>query len=467
MLLCALCCCIVAVAQSSDTVIKEGIYTIKNKQNNQNLNVFDFSYSDEGYAYTDKASGDDGENILFVKQSDGTFLLYPQSENGKFAFRITDGKLVKAEETFKAYGFSISFDGDAYVITDNDGNALTLSSETAHKKPLVSVSEYNGSDAQKWELTKVSVTSFSLKMVTRSNTVNLNSVSAVYALVTPSYMKNLIKWHSSDESVVMIDDDGTFCAVGAGKATVTAVLDDVIKSIEITVVDAGAFAWYSQHLATIGGWYGDELSNVYFQSGGTYKRYIVNGYNKGLDWMDQGCFLTSLAMVLRNLGARYNNGYDFRFDQDKNLEVDPYVMALANTGNRGLTMSSGTLYNDPIRVRYGPLERSFSLYGQPIKFKQSYDVTKESLKKMLDKHPEGVIVTLKNFRGTHYVVVTECINPEATPENYRFKIYDSAGLKVYDGNNVPFELSISATSMHYNYSHMRSMAVFDIVPTED
>ena len=224
MLICTLCICTAFAAEPSEITLDSGIYTIKNKLNNQNLNAFDFSYSKEGFAYTAEASGDEGENILIVKQSDGSYLLYPQSEMGEYAFFVSDGKLAKAKELSPAAYFTLELDGGAYIIKDKDGLALTLGGETLYKKPLVNACEYDGGDAQKWELTKVSVTSFELKTVARDKRVKLNSVSAVYAVVTPSYMKNFIKWYSSDESVLLIDDDGSFCAVGVRKATVTAKL---------------------------------------------------------------------------------------------------------------------------------------------------------------------------------------------------------------------------------------------------
>ena len=67
----------------------------------------------------------------------------------------------------------------------------------------------------------VEISSFELKTVAEA--VNVNTVSAVYALLTPAYMKDQITWSSSDESVVLMDTDGSFCALSAGKATVTAI----------------------------------------------------------------------------------------------------------------------------------------------------------------------------------------------------------------------------------------------------
>lgn len=451
---------------SGNAVLEDGIYNIKNTSSGEYLNVYDFSYNKDGYAYTDTKHDEEGENILVLRQDDGSYLLYPQSENGEYALYSVkdDGAIAKSEEITERSSFTVRPYGDGYIISDVDGMPLSVGDKTLHKKKLVVKNDAGESSADKWEFSKVEVSSLELKMVTTSCKVKVNSVSAVYAVTKPKYMKQFVEWSSSDESVIMMDTDGTFCALGTGVATVTAKLGDLTESIDVTVVEEDAFTWYSQHLAYDGGWHGGELANVYFQSG-AYRRFIINGFNRGLDWMDQGCFLTSIAMVMHNLGARYEGGYDFRFDADGALEIDPYTAALANSNNRGLTSSKGTLYNNPILISYGRLNSAYTLHGRPIRFTQSFGVSKASLKAALDKHPEGVIVCMKNsYNGTHYIVVTECINPDAaSASDYRFMIYDSAGLRASHGNHVSFELSISYDDMRYRYSHMRSMIVFDIV----
>ena len=176
-----------------------------------------------------------------------------------------------------------------------------------------------------------------------------------------------------------------------------------------------------------------------------------------------------MATVLKNLGARYEKGYDFRFDADGNLEADPYTVALANTNSKGLQGPSGTLYYNPVMMSLHNITSNFKLYGQPLTYKTTYGVTKAKLKEALDAHPEGVIVYMQNrHNGSHYIVVTECINPDAAKANdYKFKIYDPSGLTGPDGNNVAFEKSISYVTMRYRYSNMVSMTVINFAPAEE
>ncbi len=453
-------------------MIESGIYTIRNVSDSLYLNTFDIAYSPAGYAYVDKYSGEEGENILLLRQEDGSYLLYPQSETGKYALYAESAQpgalMAKKEDLTSGAYFNIYRDKDAFVLSAKDsGLALSVSPQNMlYRKQLVAAEEYTGADAQKWIIEPVPLSAFEVKTVAEK--IRVNSVSAVYAVVTPAYMKNFVKWSSSDESVILLDDDGTFCALSVGTATVTAEVNGMQASIEVKVVDEPAYTWYSQHLATEGGWHGGELSEVYFYAG-SYKRFIINRFNRNLDWMDEGCAVTSVAMVLHNLGARYTDGYDFRFEADGNLEADPYTVALANTGNRGLLTSSGTLYFNPILMNLRVITKHFTLYGKELTYEQSYGVTKQKIKEALDAHPEGVIIQMQNtYNGSHYIVATQCINPTAAdPNDYKFFFYDSAALKREEGDNVLFENSISYRTLRYTYSHMRSIITFGLAEEEE
>ncbi len=455
---------------SAEDGLSSGVYTIQNISDGTYLNAFDRAYSKSGYAYTDKHSGEEGENILVIANGDGTYLMYPQSEMGKYAFCIAEDKagtrISKAEEITDTSYFKIVRGENGYTIETAAGYVLGVTDrEMLYRKQLVLTEESTLETPQLWDFCEVAVTSIELKTV--SDKVNVNSVGAVYALVKPSYMSNFAKWESSNESILMIDDDGSFCALSEGTATITATVSGISASIVVEVVDADAFTWYSQHLATGGGWHAKELDKVYFYSG-AYKRFIIGGFNRGLDWMDEGCAITSVATVLKNLGARYDGAYDFRFEADGNLEADPYTVALANTNSKGLTSASGTLYYNPVLMNLHNITANFKLYGQPLDYKTTYGVTKAKLKEAVEAHPEGVIVHMENrYNGSHYIVVTECINPDAAKANdYKFKIYDPSGLHGYDGNNVVFEDSISYVTMRYRYSNMVSMTVINFAPEE-
>ena len=449
--------------------IDSGVYRIKNKANGYYLGVFDLSADDGGYAHI-TSEKDDGSDVIYVeKQSDGTYVLYPLSEGGVYPLSVeffdAGANIKKAAEVSDRSHFTFADSGDGYVISPNDGVAIGATEDVAQNgKTLVLCEAYSGVDTQLWSLESVTASSLELKTV--SERIRKNSISAVYALVKPSYLKPFIEWTSSDESVLLIDDDGSFCAFDDGTVTVTATIGDISRSIDVNILDADAFTWYSQHLVSDGGWRGDELKNVYFSSG-VHERYIINGFNHNIDWMDQGCYITSVAMVLHNLGARYTEGYDFRFEAEGNLEIDPYVASLSNSRNYGLRTSSGTMYGNPISVNMAAIASGVNLHGRPITITRTGGFSKKALKDMLDKHPEGVIVGMHMGQDSHYIVVYECLNPYANPSEYRFQIFDSAGLRRNHADDVAFEKSISYLTIGYRYSSMISMTVVDIVPEEE
>lgn len=450
--------------------LAEGVYTLRNLGDGKLLNTFNMEYTSGGYGYTDKAANETGEHMLLKVNADGSYRIYPQSEGGKYAFHAENNgehpRLCKSEDPAALADFDICRDGDAYAVLLH-GTELALSTgsgKTLYRKALVTIEPYTGEDAQKWVIAPVEISSFELKTVAEA--VNVNTVSAVYALLTPAYMKGQITWSSSDESVVLMDTDGSFCALSAGKATVTATVGDMTRSIEVTVVDSPSYTWYSQHLATDGGWHGGELSGVYFYAG-VYKRFIIDRYNRELDWMDTGCAIASVAMVMHNLGARYADGYDFRFEKDGDLEADPYVTALANTGNLGLTTESGTLYYNPILMNLRQLTAKYTLFGRKLTYTERYSVSKKIIKEALDTHPEGVIVHMQNGSNSHYIVIASCINPDAAdPRDYRFVVYDAAAQKRSEGDGVTFEESISYETLYYRYSSMNSIITFDLAEEE-
>ncbi|MBQ9428091.1 MAG: hypothetical protein IJU41_00955 [Clostridia bacterium] len=464
-----LCLVFAVIAAAEDAVVESGVYTVRHNGSGLYLDCFNHSYTDGGYAYADKGGDKDGQMIEFVRQEDGTYLLYPQSENGSYAFRVAadevGARIEKRDRIDESSYFDVTLENGAVWIRPH-GSALSLGlsqKQTLYRKTLFTLEEATG-EGGGFTLSPVGVTSLALKTV--SEAVRTNSVGAVYAVVTPACMKKKIEWSCSDESVLLLDDDGSFCALASGVATVTAGVGDFSSEIEVTVTDAPAFTFYSQHMTAGGGWHADELSGVSFYAG-AFKRFILPGFNHGLDWMDEGCGITSIATVLHNLGARYNDGCDFRFEADKNLEADPYTVALANTGNIGLSEPGGTLYGNPILFYLSNITKYFTLYRRPIAATETPISSMAAVRDALKLHPEGVIVFLQYGKNSHYTVFTECLNPSETdPSRLRFRIYDPAATERHFGDNVLFEDSMSYKT-GYRYTSAVKMITFGLQEDTD
>jgi len=405
------------------TVIPDDVYTVLNTYNGKALDVYNLSYDKKGRAYIAAPSdSEDAQDIKIVRQQNGTYCLYPQSENGLYMLCYDNDAaggsyLSKTKTQGSNTQFNIIDQGDGTFIISpvfTGGKTLVLSisnNKSVYGYNYVELRTPRGAEDEYWEFSGGLPASLTLGK--KYDRVKIYSINQINAVVTPSNLASQIKYTTSDPNVILIDEKGEYCAVSKGKATVTVSCASMVAYCEIEVSEEDSFTWYSQHNVSTGGWNGEVLSKISFNAGGVYKRFIIDKYGRGIDWMDEGCALTSVAMVLRNLDARLTEGYDFRTKQNGNLEADPYTTALANSYNTGSLTGSGTLYNNPIYINARLIASRFNIGGKNLEAVLQYTVNKKIIKEKLDEHPEGVIVCLSNsYNGTHYIVINKCINPD-------------------------------------------------------
>lgn len=458
-----------------ENILKSGVYRIRNRSNGLYIDAYDMAYDALGSAYLCEKNGGEAQDIYVERLSDGTYLLHPQSENGTYVLSYNGGRndgdvITKRTETEKTEKFVIYYAGDgAYTISPaSTGNAsltLGISDKTSrYKHNYLAISEFTGTKKQQWIFEPVETEGISLAFV--STTVKQYAVGILYATLTPyNFGAENVLWESDNESVLMIDSKGNYTALAPGKATVKATVGE--KSAECTIIVSkdSAFTWYSQHSSSGSDWNADALSGIYFTSGGVRKRFMVDKYGKGSDWMDEGCYLASIAMVLNNMGAKLTRGYDFRSGQTDELPADPYTVALANAGSLGAYTSKSVISGNPILISRSNIESRFNVGGKAVKSEITYDVSKKAIKEALDEHTEGVIVyfSLASKNRSHYIVFTKCVNPEEkNPNNYTFEVCDAASYDAQRGDHVLFEQSISYISEGYRMSNAVSMITWSI-----
>ncbi len=459
-----------------ENVLESGVYRIKNVKSGLYIDVYDKVYDPRGSAYLEQKNGGEAQDIYVERLSDGTYFLRPQSESGEYllsyeADKSNGGIIMKrnvAENTEKFVIYSAG--GGAYTISpagkSDDSLALGISEERSrYKDNYLALCLFTGEADQKWCFEPIETEGISLAFV--STKVKLYAVGSLYATLTPyNFGANKVKWSSDNENVLMIDDDGNYCALAPGKAVVTAVLGDKSAKCTINVSKDTAFTWYSQHSAAGSDWNATVLSEIRFTAGGVRKTFMIDKYGRGKDWMDEGCYISSIAMVLNNMGAKLTEGYDFRSGQSGDLPADPYTVALANSGNYGATTSRGTLYGNPILVSRQKIDDRFNVNGHKIQSKMTYDVSPKAIKEALDEHPEGVVVYFSrpSRNKTHYIVFTKCLNPEEkNSNNYKFEVCDSASYDAARGDHVPFEKSISYTAEGYRMTNAVAIITWDIL----
>lgn len=472
--------CVTAFAAdegANSNVIPDGIYNIVSSLSGKLLEAFDFKFDTYGRMHLDTRRGVKAQEFAIIHRGNNVYSIYPQNDGGTYMLECP----LNSEVGTSVYKSDADDSTNRFYITkNNDGTvrirpadpklaAYSLAESTTrfahYYYSLCELQKHSASTAQRWVLEntgkKIEVT---LSLNKDHDTVKQYTVNELYAVVTPSAYADSVVWSSSDKKVALVDDSGSFCAFATGTAVITASLGDKSVSCTVTVSDKDAFAWYSQCNMYTGGWNAVALKDLYFYSQGVYKRFMIDGFNNKADWMDEGCALASLAMVLRNLDARMTEGYDLRSGQSGNLEADPYTCALANTYSDGARSVTEILYNDPIYTSMGVIVSRFKVDGKSIKTSTYYYANKKMIKEQLDLHPEGVIIGMDSrYMGSHYIVITKCINPDAqNPNDYQFLVCDPAAYNAKDGNNVLFEQSTSYKDFYYRYYDMWTLTTLTV-----
>ncbi|MCQ2353779.1 MAG: hypothetical protein MJ102_01600 [Clostridia bacterium] len=463
-----------------DVVLNDGVYRIRNAGTGAYLSTYKISAKSVGKMFLSTFTpSDDGQCFFIDVTEDGRCRITPQDDGGEYCFCWNLGTVrgclltkVRVSEASETSLFDISkLAGGLFTIAPSGGdNPLAViaagAQTTEYKHTYASIADYSaGNSMQMWIFEPVPTER--ITSAYKSTTVKLYSTGVFYVRKYPfNLTTDDIEWVSGNEEIIMVGKGGVWCALGEGKTTVTASVDGASVTFGVEVTPKNAFTWYSQNNIYTSDWDGTILENVYFSSGGVKRRFAVDSKSGTYcsNWIDSGCALCSVAMVLHNLGATLTNGYDLRSGQNGNLPADPYTVALANTGNTGITKENDVMSGNPTYMSWGQVTGRFNLDGEAIAFRRVYGPTRALLKSLLETHPQGVIVELSTPIKSHYVVFTECINPKETdPTRYRFKVYDAAGYFPENGDCIEFEQSTAYTYEGYRYTSMRAVLIFDTV----
>jgi hypothetical protein len=459
--------------------LTDGVYRIKNLATGLYLETYKYSAKGKEKLCASELDGKNEGQCFYVRRAEnGAWVLSAQNENGEYSLSGKTGTAVgdyivktqKAADAEYTY-FDISrLDGGAFTIAPAGGDNYTAvlavtDGKTYYSDKCVRIADLTQSDeAQMW--TFESVPTEYLTTAYEKTTVKLYSTGKFYARKYPYNMVTSdIVWTSSDEGVIMMGTDGVWCALGKGVATVTASVGAAVVSFEVTVEDKDAFTWYSQSNMYTSDWSARELENLYFVDDGSKKRFAwdIKRSPRHSSWMDSGCALSSIAMVLNNMGAVKTTGYDLRTGQEGSLIADPYTVALANSGNYGVSSTSKVMYGNPIYMYWSSVASKFTVDGEKVDYHRYYNSSRKKIKDLITKHPQGVVVLFKKSGRTHYVVFAECLNPEQTVSSkLEFLIYDPAAYKPENGDGVPFQKTISYIYEGYRYSSISSVTVYDV-----
>ena len=461
-------------AVTEDVELTEMVCRIRNVSTGLYLDSYKYTAKTKAKSYLEKYSESSLGQVFHLSPcDDGTYMIIPQNDSGEYAYSYTldttkDSKIKKVK--LSSAGEASKFD----IVEYYDNRFIFAPSNTVNNKLVMTqsstVTEYNDYYTELQEITSdyknqlwmiEPIKTEKLSVVFTSTKVRLYSTGVFYARKHPyNVFTDDIKWTSSNEDVILIGEDGTWCALGLGKSTITASVEGLSKSFTVTVVDRDAFTWYSQNNIYTSDWDATQLKFLSFTSGGVKKKFAIDSRepNGNYCWMDEGCGNCAVAMVLNNMGAVKTSGYDFRSGQEGNLVADPYTVGLANTGKYGSDSTTTTLSGDPIYMRWEYVINQFNVDGKTVQMNKIYYPTRTKLKELLAKHPEGIVVQVMRGNKNHYLVFAECLNPEEkTASKLKFMVCDSAAYDPIDGDYVLFEDSTSYKYEGYRYSDIHSV----------
>ena len=441
----------------------EGAYRIKNLHSGGVITIA--TYEDETSFASLSSESDTAAVFLLTRQADYSFLV-AAGDDGEHLFITSDedSPLISLTETdgiYSRFSFMRLDDGSFFIspLSSDDSN-LVLSEDGEGQLAL---SAFTGEASQCWILENIPVTSVAMNRDSLSLTVGRSASLSV--ITYPAVPEEDIIFSSSDESVAVVNDKGLVTAVTNGTTVITATVGSLSAECTVTVSQISASAFFSQHNTTGGGgWNGAPLQNMRFAG----KRFARDGFNSNTDWMDEGCLNCCFAMILKNLGATLDEGYDFRTGDKDDLEPDPYIVALANSGNYGPTDGKARLYGNPVAMDVPRMIARFSAGGAPLTVTHLSGGNQQKIKEALDKHPDGVIVEFyKSEEYRHFLLFTKCINPEDQPKNYKFIVCDPSAFDRKDGDHVLFTESTSYVTIGYRYSNIRSIKTVSILSDYD
>ena len=463
-------------AEKAGASPSDGVFRIRSASTGQYLTAYLNGSRGYGKAYIAPLdSTNEAQIFLLCRTDDGSFTIWPQNDSALYCFAYSEStaagspvvKLLTENE--KAHFDIFELRSGACTISplggDNSAAVLGVTDELSYYSDLlVQYTDYReGDTSQQWYLEPVKTEKMTFAFTTTD--VKLYSTGKFSVRLIPyNYIQDNVKWTSSDESVIMVGNGGTYSALSPGTAKVTASVDGVSRSFTVTVTEKSAFTWYSQRSISNSDWDATQLTDLFFWGGGVKLRFAADYRNMSArSWMREGCAICSVAMVLHNLGATLEKGYDLRSGQSGNLPADPYTVSLANTYNYGASDTSELLYGDPILASWNAIASRFTVNGKAVGCRKVYFPTLRRIADLLEEHPAGIVVEFKKASGTHYVVFAECLNPEAKNQNdLKFIVYDPLGYTADQGDGVLYERTASYLVGGFGIWSMNSAMIYDV-----
>jgi len=232
----------------------------------------------------------------------------------------------------------------------------------------------------------------------------------------------------------------------------------------VLYVKAKSLQWYSQFTGaptgvTSANWNTTNLNNTVagnlWNTGSGWARYRwhINGDYSHIKVY--GCYVSSIAMILKNLGRTSNSGtrQDLRTGTSGTVIPDPFTVTWANTTSGStwqpptthegfLNLNSGDSWWSPTNCIFLNITNKFGVTRQEYLKPTG---TKKDIASWLHTHiqnnPQGILV---RFNGHSVVFATSSYDPTYTGTNWEqfFTMYDPGTSNAAAGNGIPYSSSI-------------------------
>ena len=307
---------------------------------------------------------------------------------------------------FSDFSFYYNYSAGGYKIRHINGKYLTAESD----KTITLADESNSID-QKWYLIS-----------------NQNK----YIIVSARFQAYALGYNQNNTSTLILSDATSYT--------------NLLWNLNIR-----KYTWFSQHRSNDSNgvyWNNAYLNNLYRINSNSGKAFFDNTLTDGVynDLMCDGCYVTSIAMVLRNMNAT-TTGYDFRktgvaTGASTTLEADPFIVVLANcrTDSSIATISNtGSYYyinnapSDITNAYFDNIGLSFGVtISNAINLSGSNAAKKNVIVQALANNPQGILLRFQSGSNVHTVVAM--LDPNNSND---FVIYDSAHITYNAGAGVP------------------------------
>ena len=466
------------VEENSEEMAFPGIFRIRNSASGKYLSVGKYSKSAAEITRLEEYSAGSGAQCFRITDpgDSGRWMMIPQTDSGKYALTLSENSgsgslLVLAEADGREGQFFdiLKLKNGCYTVAPSESSNFYdvlcgADAGDGSGKQVSGISDYSiGDPGAMWVFEPVLTTGISVAF--RETKMQTGSTGRFYAKLMPyNSSERREVWTSDSPGVLNVSENGAYAALSEGTAHVTAALDGCSAEMTVTVTDRACFTFFSQNSAVNSDWCYDGLDTLYFNGGGYRKPFAIDDKAPGgkSAWIDKGCALCAVAMVLRNHDARLTVGYDFRSGQDGMLPADPYTVALANSGSTGALTGGSVIYGNPVYMAWSRAVSSFETGGQALAIKRVYTQNLATIRKLVEEHPHGIIAMLSRGESNHCVVIGRCINPEETvASKLQFEIFDPAAYLRYEGDGVLMSETTSARFMHYSFRSISQLIIID------